>query len=300
MTALKKKKMKIVLLASNPNLFSNKRIMEAAKARGHSIRFINIEHCYMNISAHKPEIHYQKGKTLTKIDAVIPRIKPSLTFYGNAVLRQFEFMGAYCLNKSIAIRKSRDKLESLQILSKNRIDIPTTGFAHSPQNTKDLIQIVGGAPLIIKLLEGTQGLGVVLAETQKASESVIHAFKLLSANILVQEFIKESAGVDLRCFVIGNKVVASVERKSNDGDFRANVHLGGIASITKITPEERNIAIKATKAMGLQVAGVDILRSKTGPKVLEINSSPGVEGIEKATNIDIASMIIQHIEKEIK
>lgn len=292
--------MKIVLLASNPQLFSNRRIMEAAKARGHSIRFINIEHCYMNISSHKPEIHYQKGKILKQVDAVIPRIKPSLTFYGNAVLRQFEVMGAYCVNSPISIRRSRDKLESLQILSKNRIEIPTTGFAHSPQNTKDLIQMVGGAPLIIKLLEGTQGLGVVLAETQKASESVIRAFKLLSANILVQEFIKESAGVDLRAFVIGNKVVAAVERRSMDGDFRANVHLGGQAFVTKITPKERALSVKAAKAMGLQVAGVDILRSSDGPKVIEINSSPGIEGIETATKKDIATMIIEHIEKNVK
>jgi len=289
---------KIVLLASNPELFSNKRIMEAAKARGHEIDFINIEHCYMNISSDKREIHYQKGKILTEVDAVIPRLKPAMTFYGNAVLRQFDLMGAYCLNKPIAISRSRDKLQALQILSKNGIDIPTTGFAHSPQTTKDLIKMVGGAPLIIKLLEGTQGLGVVLAETQKASESVIRAFKLLKANILVQEFVKESAGTDLRCFVVGDKVVAAVERRSSDGDFRANVHLGGTAHVTKISAQERKIAIKAAKAMGLEVAGVDILRSNTGPKVLEVNSSPGIEGIEKATKIDIASLMIEHVEKE--
>lgn len=272
--------------------------MEAAKARGHSIRFINIEHCYMNICAKNPEIHYQKGKIITEVDAVIPRIKPSVTFYGNAVLRQFELMGAYCLNTPISIERSRDKLKSLQILSKNGIDIPTTGFAHSPQNTKDLISMVGGAPLIIKLLEGTQGLGVVLADTQKASESVIRAFKTLKAHILVQEFIKESAGVDLRCFVVGDKVVAAAERRSSDGDFRANIHLGGTAHKTKITPEERAISIKAAKAMGLQVAGVDILRSSNGPKVIEINSSPGIEGIESATGLDIATMMIKHIEKQ--
>jgi ribosomal protein S6--L-glutamate ligase len=291
--------MKIVLLASNPQLFSNKRLIEAAKARGHSIKFINIEHCYMNICARKPEIHYQKGKSLKKIDAVIPRIKPSVTFYGTAVLRQFELMGAYCLNSALSISKSRDKLKALQILAQKKIDIPTTGFAHAPRNTKDVIQLVGGAPLIIKLLEGTQGKGVVLAETQKASESVISAFKLLNANILVQEFIKESAGVDLRCFVVGDKVVGAVERRSSDGDFRSNVHLGGTAHQVKITPKERKIAVLAAKAMGLQVAGVDIIKSNDGPKILEVNSSPGVEGIEKATGIDIATLMIKHIEKQV-
>ncbi len=292
--------MKLVLLATNPNLYSNMRILEAAKARGHDISFLSIEQCYMNICSTKPEIHYQKGTIIQEIDAVIPRIRPSLTFYGNALMRQFELMGAYCANSSLSIARSRDKLRSLQILSQKGVSIPTTGFAHSPQNTKDLIEMVGGAPLVIKLLEGTQGMGVVLAETQKAAESVIRAFKTLNANILVQEFIKESAGRDIRCFVIGDKVVAAAERRSSDGDFRSNIHLGGTAHKVKITPEERKMAVQATKAMGLDIAGVDVIRSNNGPKVLEVNSSPGLEGIEKATGIDIATLLIKHIEERFK
>jgi len=292
--------LKIVLLASNPNLYSNKRIVEAAEERGHEIHFVDIKQCYMNISSSSPEIHYRGGIPLSDVDAIIPRIKPAVTFYGCAITRQFDSLGAYCLNNAIAISKSRDKLRSLQELSKNKIPMPTTGFANSPVDTKEIINMVNGAPLVIKLLEGTQGRGVVLAETNKAAESVINAFKSLKANILVQEFIKEANGEDIRCFVIDGKVVGSIMRKASKGEFRANLHLGGKASGVKITAEERKIAINAAKAMGLVVAGVDIIRSKDGPKVLEINSSPGLEGIEEITEKDIAGMMIEAIEKNVR
>lgn len=288
--------MRIVVLASNRDLYSNQRLLEAGKKRGHDMRFINISYCYMNISSEKPKVHYRGGELLDKVDAIIPRIKPSITFYGAAVARQFQTMGVYCLNDSVAVARSRDKLRSLQLLSRNAIAMPVTGFADSPLDTKDLIKMVGGAPLVVKLLEGTQGKGVVLAETNKAAESVINAFKSLNTHILVQEFVKEAQGRDIRCFVIGNKVVGAMQREAAEGEFRANLHLGGKASAIKVTAEEKRIAVKATKVMGLKVAGVDIIRSKTGPKVLEINSSPGLEGIEGATGLDIAGMMIEHIE----
>lgn len=291
--------MRIALLASNPDLYSNRRIMEAARARGHEIDFIAIKNCYMDITARKPEIHYRGGEILKKYDAVIPRIRPAATFYGTAVLRQFGAQGAYYLNGPVAISRSRDKLRTLQILSGQDVNIPKTAFADSPQDTKDVVEMVGGAPVVIKLLEGTQGVGVVLAETKKAAESVINAFKSLKANILVQEFIAESKGVDLRCFVVGDKVVAAMERRAAEGEFRANIHLGGKGFNVKITPEERKMAIKAAKAMELKVAGVDIIRSKSGPMILEINSSPGLEGVEGATKKDIAGMMIEHIEKKL-
>ena len=292
--------MKIGVLASNPNLYSNKRLMEAGEQRGHEMHFINISHCYMDITASKPEIHYRGGQILTGYDAVIPRIKPAITFYGTSVLRQFEAKKVYCLNSSVPIGRSRDKLRCLQLLCSKDIDIPKTGYANSPHDTKDLIRMVGGAPLIVKLLEGTQGKGVVLAETSKAAESVINAFKSLKANILVQEFIAESRGTDLRCFVVGDKVVASMERHAPEGEFRANIHLGGTGHKVKITPTERKMSVAAAKASGLQVAGVDLIRSDSGPKVLEINSSPGLEGIEGITKEDIAGMMIAHIEKNVK
>ena len=253
----------------------------------------------MKIDATEPEVHYRGGKILNDLDAVITRIRPSVTFYGCALARQFESMGVYTINSSAAITQSRDKLFSLQLLLKNGISIPTTGFANSPIDTNDLIDMVDGAPLIVKLLEGTQGHGVVLAETKKAAESVINAFKALRANLLVQEFIKEADGKDLRCFVIGGKVVASIQREAAPGEFRANIHQGGTASIVKITPEERTLAIKAAKTLGLKVAGVDIIRSKNGPLLLEVNSSPGLEGIESATGKDIAGMMISSIEKKL-
>lgn len=288
--------MKIAILATDPDLYSNKRLIDAGTKRGHDVRFISIRNCYMDITARKPEIHYRGGEILTKFDAVIPRIRPALTFYGNAVLRQFEMQGAYVLNGPVSIGRAQDKLRTMQLLCSEHIDIPRTGFANSPLDTKDMIKTVGGAPVIIKLLEGTQGKGVVLAETAKAAESVINAFKSLKANILVQEYIKESAGTDLRCFVIGNKVVAAMERRAADGEFRANIHLGGSAHKAEITAAERKIAIAATKVVGLKVCGVDIIRSNDGPKVLEVNASPGLEGVEKATGIDIAALMFEHIE----
>lgn len=289
----------IALLASNEELYSNQRILEAAEQRGHNIIFLNVMQCYMKLDATKPEAHYRGGKLLGNLDAVITRIKSSATFYGTALARQFESMGVYTTNTSTAISQSRDKLFSLQLMLKNGINIPTSGFANSPIDTKDLINMVGGAPLIVKLLTGSQGRGVVLAETQKAAESVINAFKSLRANLLVQKFIKEANGKDLRCFVINGKVVASIERSAAPGEFRANLHQGGTASVVKITMEEKMLAIKAAKVLGLQVAGVDIIRSKSGPLLLEVNSSPGLEGIESATGQDIAGMIIASIEKKL-
>jgi ribosomal protein S6--L-glutamate ligase len=291
--------LRIGLLASNPELYSNQRILEAGEERGHEMVFLNIQQCYMRLDATDPEAHYRGGKVLNDIDAVIPRIRPSITFYGCALARQFESMGVYSVNTSAAITQSRDKLFSLQLMLKNEISIPTTGFANSPMDTNDLIEMVGGAPLIVKLLEGSQGRGVVLAETKKAAESVINAFKTLQANLLVQQFIKEADGKDIRCFVIDGKVVASIQRAAAPGDFRANIHQGGSAAIVKITPEERALALKAAKVLGLKVAGVDIIRSKDGPLLLEVNSSPGLEGIENATGKDIAGMIISSIEKKL-
>jgi ribosomal protein S6--L-glutamate ligase len=292
--------LKIGLLASNPELYSNKRIMEAGEMRGHEMHFLNIKECYMKLDAKTPEIHYRGGIILNKFDAIIPRIRPSITFYGCALTRQFEALNVYCLNSASAITQSRDKLFSLQLLLQSGIDIPTTGFANSPLDTNDLIKMVGGPPLIVKLLEGTQGKGVVLAETKKAAESVINAFKSLNANILVQEFIKEADGKDLRLFVVDGKVVATIQREAMAGEFRANIHLGGTASIIKPTSEEKKIAIRAAKAMDLKVAGVDIIRSSKGPLLLEVNSSPGLEGIEGATNKDIAGEMITAIEKNFK
>jgi ribosomal protein S6--L-glutamate ligase len=292
--------LRIAVLANNPELYSNKRLMEAGEERGHQMRFLNIRQCYMNISSQKSQIYTCGGELLDNIDAVIPRIRPSMTFYGCAVTKQFETSGAFCLNNSVAIRRSRDKLRSLQILSSHKVPLPTTAFANSPLSTAHMIKMVGGAPLVIKLLEGTQGKGVVLAETNKAAESVINAFKSLQANILVQEFIKEADGKDIRCFVVDGKVVGSIQRSAAAGEFRANLHLGGTASHVKITAEERRIAINASKAMGLHVSGVDIIRSKSGPKVLEINSSPGLEGIESITEKDVAGLMIESIERQVK
>lgn len=292
--------LKIAILASNEELYSNQRLLEAGEERGHEMIFLNVKQCYMKLDALEPEAHYRGGKLLNDVNAVITRIRPSVTFYGTALARQFESMGIYTTNSSSAISQSRDKLFSLQLMLKSGINIPTTGFANSPMDTNDLIEMVGGAPLIVKLLEGTQGRGVVLAETKKAAESVINAFKSLRANLLVQKFIKEANGKDLRCFVIDGKVVASIERTAAPGEFRANIHQGGTASVIKITPAERILAVKAAKTLGLQVAGVDIIRSQSGPLLLEVNSSPGLEGIETATRKDIAGMIISSIEKKLK
>ncbi|MFV0304369.1 MAG: 30S ribosomal protein S6--L-glutamate ligase [Moheibacter sp.] len=292
--------LKIGVLASNPDLYSNQRIIEAGEQMGHQIEFFNIKQCYIKLDAQTPEVHYRGGRILNELDAVIPRIRPSMTYYGCALTRQFESLGVYALNSSSAITYSRDKLYSLQLLLNNGLQIPTTGFANSPLDTNDLIKMVGGSPLIIKLLEGTQGKGVVLAETKKAAESVINAFKSLNANILVQEFIKEANGKDLRCFVINGKVVASMQREAPPGEFRANIHLGGTGSIVKITKEERKLAIHAAKAMGLDVAGVDMIRSDKGSLLLEVNSSPGLEGIEGATGKDIAMEMIKAIENNVR
>lgn len=291
--------MKIGILSRNRQLYSTKRLAEAALEHGHEVRVIDPLLCYMNITSHHPSVHY-KGEPLKDYSAIIPRIGASITFYGTAVARQFEMMGTYSLNESVAITRSRDKLRSLQLLARKGIGLPITGFAHSTKYTNDLINLVGGSPLVIKMLEGTQGIGVVLAETNKAAESVIEAFRGLKAHILVQEFIKEAGAKDIRCFVIGNKVVASMMRVGKEGEFRSNLHRGGTSRPIKITPEERSTAIRSAKIMGLNVAGVDILRSNHGPVVLEVNSSPGLEGIEKASKKDIAGMIIAFIEKNAK
>lgn len=297
---IKSSGLRIGLLASNPELYSNKRIMEAGEERGHDMEFLNMKDCYIKLDARAPEMHYRGGRILDDFDAIIPRIRPSMTFYGCALTQHFEAMGVYTLNSATAIRQSRDKLYALQLLINNGLPIPTTGFANSPLDTTDLIKMVGGAPLIVKLLEGTQGKGVVLAETKKAAESLINAFKSLRANILVQEFIKEADGKDIRCFVVNGKVVESIMRTAAPGEFRANIHMGGTARRIKITPEERRIAIHAAKTMNLKVAGVDIIRGHNGPLLLEVNSSPGLEGIEGASNKDIAGNMIEAIEKALK
>ncbi|HAC34132.1 MAG TPA: 30S ribosomal protein S6--L-glutamate ligase [Gammaproteobacteria bacterium] len=291
--------LKIALLASNKELYSNERIIEAGEERGHEVVFLDIKQCYMRLDAVEPEVHYRGGTVLNDLDAVITRIRPSVTFYGCAIARQFESMKVHTVNTSDAITRSRDKLFSLQLMLKHGINIPTTGFANSPMDTNDLIEMVGGAPLIVKLLEGAQGRGVVLAETKKAAESVINAFKSLRANLLVQEFIKEADGKDLRCFVIDGRVVASIERTAAPGEFRANIHQGGSAASIKVTPAERKLAVTAAKALGLHIAGVDIIRSKNGPLLLEVNSSPGLEGIETATGKDIAAMMVASVEKKL-
>lgn len=290
--------MKIGILSRQPDNYSTSRLVEAAQSRSHEIQVIDPLKCHMNITSHRPKIFYKDNQELTGFEAIIPRIGASLTYYGSAVLRQFEMMGVYSVNESVAVGRSRDKLRSLQILARKGIGLPVTTFANAPEATGHILEMVGGAPVIIKLIEGTQGLGVVLAETSKAAESVIQAFQGLKANILVQEFIKESEGCDIRCFVVGKKVVAAMMRKGAEGEFRSNVHRGGSVIPVKITPEERSTAIRAAQAMGLNVAGVDILRSNHGPVVMEVNSSPGLEGIEKATQKDIAGQIIEFIEKD--
>ena len=291
--------MKIGILSTNPRLYSTRRLVEAGVERGHVMSVINHKRCYMNITSHNPGIHY-KGEPIEGIEAIIPRIGASVSFYGTAVVRQFEMMGIYSVNESVAITRSRDKLRASQLLARKGIGLPVTGFANSPDDTDDLLDFVGGAPVVIKLLEGTQGVGVVLAETKKAAESVIEAFRGLKANFMVQEYIKEAGGADIRCLVIGDKVVAAMKRQGKEGEFRSNLHRGGSASLIKITPEERSTAIRSAKVMGLNVAGVDLLRSNHGPVVLEVNSSPGLEGIEHATNKNVAGTIIEFIEKNAK
>ncbi|MGB3494781.1 MAG: 30S ribosomal protein S6--L-glutamate ligase [Elainellaceae cyanobacterium] len=288
--------MKIAILSRNASLYSTRRLKEAGEERGHTIQIIDYLRCYMNITSHRPQLIYQ-GEPMDDFDAVVPRIGSSKTFYGTAVVRQFEMMGVFSTNDSQGISRSRDKLRCLQLLARKGIGLPVTGFAHSTKDIEGLLDIVGGAPLVIKLLEGTQGIGVVLAETKQAATSVIEAFRGLDANILVQEFIKEAGGMDIRCFVVGDKVIAAMKRQGAPGEFRSNIHRGGSAAKVKLTPEERSTATRAAKAMGLHVAGVDILRSNHGPVVMEVNSSPGLEGIEAATAVDVAGKIIEFIEK---
>jgi ribosomal protein S6--L-glutamate ligase len=291
--------MKIAILSRNKNLYSTSRLVAAAEERGHEVKVVDVLRCYMNITSLKPTIHY-RGEVLEGFDAVIPRIGASVTFYGTAVLRQFEMMNVFPLNESVAITRSRDKLRSAQLLARKGVGMPVTGFAHNPDDIEDLIKEVGGAPLVIKLLEGTQGIGVVLAETKKAAESVIQAFMGLKANIMVQEFIKEAGGADIRCFVVGGKVVAAMKRQGPEGEFRSNLHRGGSANLVRLTPGERATAVRAAKIMGLEVCGVDILRSNHGPLVMEVNSSPGLRGIEEASNKDVAGTIIQYMEKRVE
>ena len=290
--------MKIIILSRGPKLYSTRRLVEAAKAREHEVEVIDPLRCYVDITSHDPAIHY-KGRELAA-DAVIPRIGASVTFYGTAVVRQFEMMDVFCVNESVAISRSRDKLRSLQLLARKGVGLPVTGFAHSTRYTQDLIQLVGGAPLVVKLLEGTQGIGVVLCETNKAAESVIEAFRGMDAQFVVQEFIKEAGGADIRCLVVGERVVASMMRRGAEGEFRSNLHRGGSAEGIRLTPEERSTAIRSAKIMGLNVAGVDILRSNHGPVVMEVNSSPGLEGIVKATGSNVADQIISFIETSAK
>lgn len=288
--------MKIAILSRRPSLYSTRRLKEAGQTRGHEVRIVDYLRCYMDITSHKPQVLYQ-GEPLVGYDAIIPRIGASHTFYGTAVVRQFEMMGVYSANESQAISRSRDKLRSLQLLARKGIGLPVTGFAHSTKDIEGLVNIVGGAPLVIKLLEGTQGIGVILAETRKAAEAVIEAFRGLNANILVQEYLKEARGADIRCLVVGNRVVAAMMRQAPPGEFRSNLHRGGTAAKIKLTPEERSTATRAAKAMGLNVAGVDLIRSNHGPVVLEVNSSPGLEGIEAASGVDVAAEIVEFLEK---
>ncbi|MEO1005761.1 MAG: 30S ribosomal protein S6--L-glutamate ligase [Cyanobacteria bacterium J06638_38] len=286
--------MKIAILSQDANLYSTRRLKEAGEEQGHQMRVIPYLRCYMNITSSRPSIIFN-GTPLENFDAVIPRIGASRTFYGTAVVRQFEVMGVFSANESQAISRSRDKLRCMQILAREGVGLPVTGFAHATQDIDGLIETVGGAPLVIKLLEGTQGIGVVLAETYQAAKSVIEAFRGLDANILVQEYIKEAGGADLRCFVVNGEVIAAMKRQGAKGEFRSNLHRGGNAEGIKLSVEERTTAVKAAKAMGLSVAGVDLLRSNHGPVVMEVNSSPGLEGIEKATKIDVAGKIIEYV-----
>ncbi|EDZ46976.1 30S ribosomal protein S6--L-glutamate ligase [Leisingera daeponensis] len=291
--------MKIAMLARNANLYTHKRLKAAAEERGHQLDIIDTLRCYMNIATRRPEVYYN-GEQLKGYDAVIPRIGASVTFYGTAVLRQFEMMGVYPLNESVAIGRSRDKLRSMQLLARDGVGLPVTTFAHDPKQTEEVLKLAGGAPIVIKLLEGTQGIGVVLADTHRSAKSVVEAFRGAGVNILMQEFIKEAGGTDIRAIVIGGKVVAAMKRTGAEGDFRSNLHRGGSAQVVKLTPEERATAVRAAKTMGLNACGVDMLRANHGAVVMEVNSSPGLEGVEKATGLDIAGKMIEFLEKNAK
>lgn len=287
--------MKIGILSRNATLYSTRRLKEAALERGHQAVVVDYLRCYMDITARRPQVLYS-GHPL-RFDAVIPRIGSTYTFYGAAVVRQFEMMDVVAANSSQAISTARDKLRSLQLLSRRGVDLPVTGFAHSPKDIEGLIDSVGGPPLVVKLLEGTQGIGVVLAETKSAARSVISAFRQLNADILVQQFIEEAKGADLRAFVVDKRVVAAMKRQAPDGEFRSNLHAGGTAHKVRLTPTEIAYAVKATRALGLNVAGVDMLRSSKGPLVIEVNASPGLEGIEAASGKDVAGAVIEFLEK---
>jgi ribosomal protein S6--L-glutamate ligase len=290
--------MRIAILSRRPSLYSTQRLKEAGRARGHETTVVDYLRCYMDITSHRPQVISQ-GQPV-QVDAIIPRIGASNTFYGTAVVRQFEMMGVFVANESQAISRSRDKLRSLQLLARDGVGLPVTGCAHSTKDIEGLIGLAGGTPLVVKLIEGTQGVGVILAETKKAAEAVIEAFRGLDAHILVQEYIKEAASSDVRCFVVGGRIVATMKRQAAAGDFRSNLHRGGSAAKVKISPEERSTAVKAARTMGLNIAGVDLLRSNHGPVVIEVNSSPGLEGIEKSTGVDVAGKIIEFIEKNAK
>ncbi|MEM7723281.1 MAG: 30S ribosomal protein S6--L-glutamate ligase [Pseudomonadota bacterium] len=291
--------MKIAMLARNAELYSHKRLKEAAEERGHTLDIINTLRCYMNIASRRPEIYYN-GEKLKGYDAVIPRIGASITFYGTAVLRQFEMMGVYPLNESVAIGRSRDKLRSMQLLARDGVGLPVTTFAHDAKQTEEVMKVAGEAPLVIKLLEGTQGLGVVLADTNRSAKSVFEAFRATGTNILIQEFIKEAGGTDIRAIVIGGRVIAAMKRTGAEGEFRSNLHRGGSAQVVRLSPEERATAVRAAKSMGLNACGVDMLRANHGAVVMEVNSSPGLEGVEKATGLDVAGKMIEFLEKNAK
>ena len=291
--------MKIAMMARNAGLYSHQRLKQAAEERGHTLDIIDTLRCYMNIASRRPQVFYN-GQPLEGYDAVIPRIGASVTFYGLAVLRQFEVMGVYPLNESVAIGRSRDKLRSMQLMARDGIGLPVTTFAHDPKQTEEVLKLAGGAPLVVKLLEGTQGIGVVLADTDRSAKSVIEAFRGARVNIMVQEFIKEAGGTDIRALVVDGKVVAAMKRTGAEGEFRSNLHRGGSAQAIKISAQERSVAIAAAKSMGLSVCGVDMLRANHGPVVMEVNSSPGLEGVEKATGIDVAGRIIETLEKRAK
>lgn len=290
--------MKIVILSTNPRLYSTRRLLEAARKSGHEAEVINHTQCYVVIESGDPKVYYG-DHAIENVDAIIPRIGASVTFYGSSIIRQFEMQKVFTATSSLALVRSRDKLRATQILSRHGIGIPTTAFAKKPGDVENLIRQVGGPPLIVKLLEGTQGLGVVLAETRKAAKSVIEAFYGLSANILVQEFISEAGGSDVRAFVIDGKVVAAFKRQGKEGEFRSNLHRGGSGELIKLNRAEKTAAINAAKALGLSIAGVDMLQSKRGPLILEVNSSPGLKGVEAATKVDVAGKIIEYIERSI-
>lgn len=291
--------MKIAILSRNGALYSTRRLREAAEARGHEVQIVDYLRCYMNITSHRPHVVYH-GRELADVDAIIPRIGASYTFYGTAVVRQFEMMGVFSPNRSQAISRSRDKLRCMQILAAKGIGLPVTGFGHSIKDIEGMLEVVGGPPVVVKILEGTQGIGVVLADSPAAARSVIEAFRGLDVNILVQEYIREAEGADIRAFVVGNRVIASMKRQGAPGEFRSNLHRGGTATPIKLTPKERSTAVRAAAILGLKVAGVDILRSRHGPVVLEVNSSPGLEGIERTTEVDVADTIIEYIERHVR